>query len=332
MAQTFHQLAPMDAWPGRASVGPVPPVSDADRRLHAPDTSLVLLDGDTTIARCSCWWTGTARYEGKAIGALGHYAATDADAGTRLLERAAGLLAARGIATAVGPLDGNTWRRYRFIVERGTEPVFLLEPDNPDDWPAHWTRAGFAPLATYTSAMNDDLAQEDARTADRLARLEREGIRIRAIDPAKIDQELGRIHALSLAAFSRNFLYTPIAEAEFRGQYHAVLPFVRPELVLLAERGPELLGFMFALPDMLQLRRGVPADTVILKTIAVHPSIAGSGLGGALMDLVQRRARERGFTRAIHALIHERNTSRRISDRYAQTIRRYALFARRLTP
>ena len=119
-----------------------------------------------------------------------------------------------------------------------------------------------------------------------------------------------RIFKLSLSAFSRNVLYTPIAEAEFLAQYHAVLPHVRPELVLLAEKEDALVGFMFAIPDLLQARRGVPIDTVILKTIAVDPAVSGMGLGGALMDLVQRSARDLGFRRAIHALIHETNVSR----------------------
>jgi hypothetical protein len=37
-----------------------------------------------------------------------------------------------------------------------------------------------------------------------------------------------------------------------------------------------------------------------------------------------------GFRRAIHALMHETNVSRRLSDRYARTMRRYALFSRPL--
>jgi GNAT superfamily N-acetyltransferase len=101
-------------------------------------------------------------------------------------------------------------------------------------------------------------------------------------------------------------------------------------LILMAERESELVGFMFAVPDVLQARRGQAADTVILKTIAVHPDAAGIGLGGALIDLVQRSARQLGFRRAIHALMHEQNVSRRISNRYARTFRRYALFARQL--
>jgi L-amino acid N-acyltransferase YncA len=87
---------------------------------------------------------------------------------------------------------------------------------------------------------------------------------------------------------------------------------------------------MFAFPDLLQARRSVPIDTVILKTVAVDPAMSGMGLGGALTDLVQRSARDLGFRRAIHALIHETNVSRTISGRSARTFRRYALFSRPL--
>jgi ribosomal protein S18 acetylase RimI-like enzyme len=105
---------------------------------------------------------------------------------------------------------------------------------------------------------------------------------------------------------------------------------VQPELVLLAEQQDALIGFVFALPDVLQARRGIPIDTIVMKTLAVDPSAGGLGLGSALLDEAQRIARQRGFRRAIHALIHENNVSRKISDRYARSIRQYALYARAL--
>jgi GNAT superfamily N-acetyltransferase len=308
----------------------VSPVPAAERRLHRPDATLLAIDRGSLVARCSCWWTGTALHDGRHVGVIGHYAAADEASAHALLSRACGLLASSGAVTAVGPMDGSTWRRYRLIVDRGVEPPFFLEPDNPDEWPGHWARAGFAPLASYTSAMNDNLDFEDPRTSAALDRLREAGITIRRLDPPRQEAELQRIFKLSLSAFSRNVLYTPIAEAEFLEQYHAVLPYVRPELVLLAEKEDALVGFMFAIPDLLQTRRGAPIDTVILKTIAVDPAMSGMGLGGALMDLVQRSARDLGFRRAIHALIHETNVSRTISGRSARTIRRYALFSRPL--
>jgi len=332
-AAVSHELITLtaqDPEPAVMSDRGVTLVGAVERQLHAPDRSLLLVNRGSLVARCGCWWTDTARLEDRPLGVIGHYAAADARAGDALLSRACDLLREYGATIAVGPMDGTTWRRYRFLVERGTEPPFFLEPDNPDHWPGHWTAAGFAPLAKYTSAMNDDLHVEDRRAAAMLDRLRAAGIGIRSLDMSRVDTELRRIFTLSLSAFSRNFLYTPITWAEFLTQYQAVLPYVRPELVLAAEQGDELVGFLFALPDLLQARRGGAIDTIVIKTLAVDPSVGGMGLGGALIGLAQRKAGELGFRRAIHALMHETNLSQKISHRSARTIRRYALLSKRL--
>jgi GNAT superfamily N-acetyltransferase len=330
MTIQIYDVLPDDPGPAFSLDGGVTPIDASDRRLHAPNRHLLAVDNGSLVARCSCWWRDTAPIGGQPLGAIGHYAAADPGSAVALLTRACQVLSDAGCTTAVGPMDGNTWRRYRFVVDRGPEPPFFLEPDNRDDWPEHWFASGFSVLAHYTSALNEDLTHEDPRTAAVLPTLAEAGISIRCFDPGRADAELRRIYALSLLAFRRNFLYSPIAEGEFLAQNRAILPFVRPELILLAERGDELVGFMFAVPDVLQARRGTAPDTVILKTIAVAPAATGIGLGGVLMDRVQRAARALGFRRAIHALMHEDNISQRISKHYGRTIRRYALFARLL--
>lgn len=330
MTQDIIELRPLDPWPELPAGEGLTAIPERDRQVHAPDRSLLLRREGRIVSRLSCWWSGTPELDGTGVGAIGHYAATDADAGGVLLSAACDLLAREGRQLAVGPMDNNTWRRYRFVTERGGEPPFALEPDNPDDWPDHWTAAGFGILATYASAVNDTPGRPDPRTDAAVGRLRDEGILIRALDLQRGEAELQRIYELSLEAFSDNFLYTPIGRDEFIAQYQAVMPHVRPELVLMAERDDALIGYMFAIPDLLQRMRGQAVDTVILKTLAVHPSARGLGLGGALLDLAQRSAHATGFRRAIHALFHESNVSGRISSRYARRIRRYALFSRRL--
>jgi GNAT superfamily N-acetyltransferase len=132
--------------------------------------------------------------------------------------------------------------------------------------------------------------------------------------------------------FNRNFLYTPISEAAFLAQYMAVAPYVQPELTLMAEQGRELLGYLFGIPDLNQARRGEQIDTFIIKTVAVLPGRRSAGLGSVLVAESHRIAEQRGYRRAIHALMHASNKSRNISARYAQTMRRYTLFQRRLGP
>jgi GNAT superfamily N-acetyltransferase len=290
----------------------------------------MLLGGDgAPAARCSLWWNGTPPHAGHRLGYVGHYAARDAGSAARLLDRACEELAPH-CTLAVAPIDGNTWRRYRLLTERGTEPVFFLEPDNPDDWPGHFTANGFSPLAQYYSALNDRLDRPDPPTGELAGRLADQGVRLRRLDLSRFEEELRSLCPLALAAFARNFLYSPIAEEEFVAQYLPVRPYVRPELVHVAEKEGRPVGFMLAVPDLLQARRGQPVDAVILKTLAVHPEHTGAGLGTLLVAHCQDEAARLGYRRAVHALMYESNNSRRISSHTARTIRRYTLFARTL--
>jgi L-amino acid N-acyltransferase YncA len=157
-------------------------------------------------------------------------------------------------------------------------------------------------------------------------------VRWRPLDLDHFEDELRRIYRLSVQSFARNFLYTPISEAEFLAQYMAVAPCVQPELTLMAEQGGELLGYLFGIPDLNQARRGEGIDTFVVKTVAVLPGRRSAGLGSVLVAESHRIAYERGYRRAIHALMHESNKSRNISARYAQTMRRYTLFQLPLGP
>ncbi len=336
----------------------VSPLDEPTWRLHRPAVHLAALRHGRCVGRCSIWHENTPELEGMPTGFIGHYAAADASAGYALLNRAAAALADRGSATAVGPVDGSTWRCYRLVTWRGltmqsesppasedaagvtelsagmagVEPPFFLEPDNPDDWPAHFTGAGFSPLARYFSSLNDDLSRTDPRVPAALQRLREAGITLRTIDLARFESELRAVHALSTIAFARNFLYTPIDADEFLAMYAPLRPLIRPELVLLAEAGGQLIGFIFGLPDLLEIRRGEPSRTAIAKSMAVAPGRSGAGLGSVLMDLFHQAARKLGYQRVIHALMHEDNLSRKITGRFGRTIRQYTLFAKALRP
>lgn len=311
--------------------GPVGPLAPAAFHLTTPSRHLALQDpAGRLIGRCSLWRARDHHGAPTTTGLIGHYAAADADAASQLLEHATTWHRADGCERVIGPMDGSSWHRYRLLTERGTEPTFFLEPDNPDDWPAHFTDSGFVPLATYFSALNADLTRCDPRSERRRAELERGGTTIRTIDVARFEAELAAIHELSLVAFAGNLLYSPIGLDAFLASYTPIRPHLVPELVLLAEQGGHLVGFIFGTPDLLEPGRGEPLRTVIMKSMAVHPACGGNGLGGLLMDDCQQAARRLGFARAVHALMHETNRSRSISARYGKTIRRYALYEKAL--
>jgi L-amino acid N-acyltransferase YncA len=297
---------------------------------HRVDAHYRVMDGDEVTARASLWWRDVPLVEGERLGVVGHFAATDATAAGMLLSQCLARLQAQACSLAVGPMDGNTWRRYRFVTEAGHAPPFFLEPENPASYPGYFVAAGFTPVAEYTSAIVHDLTTQDVRIPRAIARLRDAGISWRPLDMARFEAELRAIYRLSVESFARNFLYTPIGEAEFLAQYTAIAPYVRPELTLMAEQDGVLLGYLFGIPDLNQAQRGEQVDSFIVKTVAVMPGRRAAGLGSVLVAESHRIAHERGYRRAIHALMHAANNSRNISAHYARTMRRYTLYQQTL--
>lgn len=328
-----------EAVTGAAAIAALPPVPgseplDAARvALTAPDVHLVVRAGNDAApaARASLWWNRGPTLDGEPVGRIGHYAAASDSAALMLLGEARATLARHGLRTVVGPMDGTTWFSYRFVTDtRGdlpeSHPPVLLEPVQPASWPAQWRAAGFTPLAGYLSTLVDDLSSRDPRLDAVRDRAHDDGLAIRSIDVDDFDAELDRIYAVARESFRSAYLYTPIDRDGYRALYAGARALVVPELVLLAERRGEPVGFAFTLPDHLERARGEPPRTVVVKTVAVLPGRHTAGLGAWLAEETHARARRLGFTRAVHALMHESNTSLVISRRQGRVMRRYTLF------
>lgn len=303
--------------PDTSDLPPAPPAPPPDLILHA------VRDGHA-VARAAVWEDGPD-LDGQPTGLIGSYAARDAEAGRAVLEAASSHLRDRGRALAVGPLDGSTWFSYRLVTESGDEPPFWLEPTHPPEYVAHWEGAGFAPRLSYSSALATPATwSPDPRAAELRARFAH--VRVRPADPARADDDLAAIHALSLAAFAANPLYTPLPRAAFDGLYRPLLERAPLEWVWLAETGGEVVGFLFAVPDLLRPAR----DTLVVKTIATRPGRAHAGLGRHLVQEFHERAFASGVARVVHALMWDGNDSAAASARLGRRLRGYALLAREL--
>ncbi|MEI8195740.1 MAG: N-acetyltransferase, partial [Phycisphaerae bacterium] len=300
----------------RFGVTDVAPLTDELFRRHQPGLHLVAVSPATDnrlLGRCSIWGHSIPAPGPEVAGVVGHFAGADVSTGTALLAAACQALYQRGCRMVIGPMDGNTWRSYRLVTTRGVEPPFFLEPTNPEYYPEIFASAGFTPLAHYYSALADDLNHRDPRLVPVERRLTEAGVTIRALDIAHFSAEAERIYELSRIAFTHNFLYTPVPREEFLAQYAALSGSLRPELCRLAEHDGQLVGYVFAIPDLLQARLGNAIDTVIVKTVAVRPGRLYAGLGSYLVEQVQPIDPTLGYRRAIHALMHETNKSRNLS-------------------
>lgn len=296
---------------------------ESDARIH-------LTDGDAgTVATAALWWRDTPVLDDGGIGTIGDFTADDAETAVVLLEAAAAHLREQGCKIAVGPMNGNTWRRHRFVIESNGRGSFLLEPRNPPEHPGWWEQAGFSVLSRYSSSVIPLDGSEVISPAVK-SRLARSGVVVRKLDASRYEDELRSIYAVSLKSFANNFLYTPLEEEAFLQAYLKVRDHVDADLVRIAERDGVACGFVFGIPDLEAAGRG-EKPALIVKTLAVDPEARCAGLGSLLVDELHRIGREKGFAEAIHALQHETNTSLKITGRHhGEVIRRYSLFSRSL--
>ena len=326
--QRFEHYDGLAAPPGAGFA----PLDAVQWRAQRPDAHWVAIEAGAAVARCSLWWTRVPAMEEGKPGFIGHFHAAPGASVRELLDSASRDLAAHGATLAVGPIDGDTWHSYRLVTDFGSEPAAFLEPWTPAEWPGAFIDAGFRPLATYHSGIANDLARIDPKVAGASRRLAAGGVIIRNIDLECFDRELAILHELSLQCFSHNFLYSSIDLRSFVDLYSPLRQFIDPRLVFIAEHGPSAAGFLFAIPDWLEAKRTGSAHTVIIKTVAARSGRAFGGLGACLVSRCHAVAKELGYSRAVHALMHDANNSANISRKYGDVLRRYTLFARRIAP
>ncbi|WP_052572930.1 GNAT family N-acetyltransferase [Haloferula sp. BvORR071] len=294
-----------------------------------PDARLIAVDPEGRIATAALWWSDVPAYGDHKVGTIGGFESFSAEASAQLLEAAEERLREAGCTIAIGPMNANTWRRHRFVIESSGRGPFLLEPRNNPAFPEWWRAAGYQELSRYSSSLMP-LDGSSVVSPTLKERLERSGIAIRPLHGDRYDDELRAIYAISLRSFANNFLYTPLEEEGFLGAYRKVQSRVDPDFVRIAEKDGVPCGFVFAIADLEAAARG-EKPALIVKTLAVDPESRCAGLGSLLVDEVHRLGREKGFTEAIHALQHENNTSLKITGRHhGDPIRRYALFSKLL--
>lgn len=256
--------------------------------------------------------------DGARTAALGQFACETAEAGAHVIREAMAVLQAEGFGAVLGPMDGNTWAKHRLVVESDGRAPFLMEPSNPSHYVDAFAQSGLPIVSRYVSAVRP--ADEPVSGAAAPA-----GLRLRNFDPARAEQELTRVHKLSLEAFADNHFYQPIALEAFLASYRPVLPAVDPELVLMLEdEAGELKGFLFAVPNLVE---GPKTKTIVLKTYASRMKGGGSMMANAFHE----RVRARGYSDVVHALMHESNLSATHSGRTGgKVFRRYALWGGKL--
>ena len=271
----------------------------------------------------------------------------DIDACRLVLDAGEQWLRGRGVTRVLGPMDGDTWHRYRFSIGPRETAPFLKEPWNPEYYPALWQACGYSEIDRYLSAVMPDPARSLEGLAPFLRRVRRNGYTFRSIRKDRWDAELRILHRLSLQIFADNRHYTPVSEASFLRLYDGIEPLLVPELCQFccAPDGTEI-GFVFCYPDYadavramrgrtgwiasLKFLRRRRATRVCIKSLGCLPKCRGTGAGPALVALALEQILALGYREALMCLMHRDNDSRRLDGGSSRAFREYVLYAKEL--
>ena len=290
--------------------------------------------------------------DGAPIGAVGLFDAIEDESVSReLLDAATGWLAsAHGIRRIWGPIHFDIWRGYRFMTSGFEEEPFFGEPANPRWYPEHFARFGFTVLQTWATreVRGRDAIMGLARATEATLRaVEARGHRFRPLDPSRLSDELGVLHALTIGSFAGFLGFTPIAREEFEGLFAISRHALVPELIQLAiEPGGEPVGFAAAIPDIAPVVRAMRGrhDAFARLRFRLTPPrmrrvvlffggmLPGklrerAGLGRAGVHQVAKHAAALGCETLIEALVASGNASASLMGEHRHAVtREYALF------
>lgn len=191
-------------------------------------------------------------YWDDAVGFFGFFECVDdSTVAEALFSTAAEWLRARGRTTMRGPMNFSTNEELGFLVEGFDKlPAVMMPYTHPyylDQAERFGLHKAMDLLAWHIDTGIVDLSRYEP-LADRVR--ERVGFTIRNFNMKDFRGEVDRIKQVYNDAWSRNWGFVPMTDAEFEHFAREVKPLVQPACVQIAEKDGEPIAFCISLPDV----------------------------------------------------------------------------------
>lgn len=193
---------------------------------------------------------------GAGTGQWGMFEALDGEAAAALIDTAEQWLRARGMKRALGPISISIWDEPGLLIEGFKQsPTVMMGHHRPE-------YAGWIEAAGYRKAKDLYTYELDIRidmipVIDRLIRSGESNprVRVREVDTSRFDAEAAIILNLLNDAWSGNWGFVPLTEAEIAYAAKKLKPIIYEDLVRIAEYDGEPVAFMITIPDINELIR-----------------------------------------------------------------------------
>ena len=316
---------------------------------------------DFFLARRNGEWVGRIaailnnnhnNFHNERTGFFGFFESVNDDAvASALLEHAAQWARSRGMDRLRGPMNYSTNETAGLLIEGFDSPPYIMMTHNPAYYAGLLESAGFGKamdLYAWWMLTEQGLGPKIARVGAMV--LNRQGISVRSINMKSFWEDVERIRRIYNDAWSTNWGFVPMTDAEFEHLAKDLKAIVDPRIALIAEKNGEPVAFSLALPDFNQVLRkingrlfpiGLPIVMYHARSIRQVRVLAlgiskklqnWNGLGAALYYESFRRGVEAGYRACEFSWTLETNTliNRSMQLFGAKIYKRYRIYEKAL--
>jgi hypothetical protein len=197
----------------------------------------------------------------RGIGNWGMFEALDGEAAATLIETAEDWLRQQGMTQSIGPISLSIWDEPGLEIEGFDEdPTAMMGHHRPEY--REWIEAAGYAKAKDLLTYEVNIATWNDPNIDRLiAAGERNPhIGIRMADKSKFDEEARTVLNILNEAWSNNWGYVPLTEAEIAYAGKKLKPIIYNELLRIAEIDGEPVAFMLTIPDINELTKDLNGE------------------------------------------------------------------------
>ena len=193
---------------------------------------------------------------GPGTGNWGALEAEDEATAQALIAAAEDWLRGQGMTRALAPMNLSVWEEPGVLVRGHDHPPMVMMGHHGPQCQGWIERAGYAAAKVlYTYELDivkpfPPLIQRIVSSGEKNDR-----IRVRPVNKAKFDQEAAIILDILNDAWSDNWGFVPITDAEVAYTGKKLKPLVREDLIMIAELEGEPVAFMMTLPDLNQAQK-----------------------------------------------------------------------------
>jgi hypothetical protein len=184
-------------------------------------------------------------------GQWGMLEALDAEAAAALIQTAEDWLRQRRMTRSLGPFSLSIWDEPGLEIEGFDEPPTVMMGHHRPEY-QRWVEAAGYQKAKDLLTYEVDIANWSDPTISRLIAMGEKNsrIRIREVDKSRFAEEAQVILGLLNDAWSDNWGFVPLTDAEIAYAAKKLKPIIYEELVRIAEYDGEPVAFMITIPDV----------------------------------------------------------------------------------